>query len=147
MYILLSLVSRDKSIEPTHSYFDLGSSPGKYESTHGGGGGRGVPLPLHVSFAHHTLSLLPPTGSPTASRPLPETYGVTTALLIHICNPSLLSCCLRAHNTITLRKEESQGGTQFAAGLIWKFLYSDAVKVLARDCSGSRLALTSRTLP
>lgn len=94
--------------------FNLGSSPGKYESTCGssGSGGSAVPLPLHVSFAHHTWGLLPPTGIPITSRLLWEPRGVTTGLSIHICNPFLFSCCFRAHKPIILRKEESPGSNR-----------------------------------
>lgn len=53
--------------------FNLGSSPGKPESTRVGAsddGGGGFPLPLHISFAHHTLSSLPPASSSTTARSL-----------------------------------------------------------------------------
>lgn len=105
LYVHTDLLGFQRYIHKAYKQlFNFGSSPGKYELPCGSDG---VSLSFHLSFAQQTSGVIPPASTSTTSIPLPDPYSVTAGLCIHICNLFLFSCCLRVHNPIALRKEES----------------------------------------
>lgn len=150
LYILLSSVSKDIPTDPTHRCVIRAAF---LAST-----GQHVLLLFVVVvvllFLSKRVSItmpsaIPPTNAPTASRPFPDP-SIMNINLCKLYTSATCSCSPGAlADTIGLDtgRREAQEGTECSMGLIWKFLRSDAVKALASDFNGSRLALTPSTLP
>lgn len=148
MYILLSSVSEGIPTDPTRWYVIRAAflaSTGQHVLL--------LFMVVVLLFLSKRVSItvpsaIPPTSAPTASRPKQASWVSIYASCTHLQHvPPLPICALADTIGLDPGRRKAQEGTQYAMGLIWKFLRSDAVKALASDFNGSRLALTPSTLP